>query len=125
MIIMNKGKEILLKALREKTEIVLAAQLDSSAMLGIASTPHYELKNYDVASALKFGSSDAIEALVSNAKGLKKIFTGQEKASESLQGPIGIAAIYGSIWDWARFWGITGLLSMVLAFMNILPIPDL
>jgi regulator of sigma E protease len=42
-----------------------------------------------------------------------------------LQGPIGIAAIYGSVWDWQRFWVITGLLSMVLALMNILPIPAL
>ena len=42
-----------------------------------------------------------------------------------MQGPIGIATIYGGIWDWRRFWLITGLLSMVLAFMNILPIPAL
>ena len=53
------------------------------------------------------------------------IFTGKEKASDSLQGPIGIATIYGGVWDWYRFWTITGLLSMVLAFMNILPIPAL
>ena len=56
---------------------------------------------------------------------LKQIFSGKEKASDSIQGPIGIATIYGGIWDWRRFWVITGLLSMVLAFMNILPIPAL
>jgi regulator of sigma E protease len=125
MIFMNKGKQISLKILRDKNEISLTAQLDSNAMLGIAAKGHYELRNYTVGSAFRFGNGDAIEALVSNAKGLKKIFTGEEKASESLQGPIGIAAIYGSVWDWQRFWGITGLLSMVLAFMNILPIPAL
>ena len=58
-------------------------------------------------------------------KGLKQIFVGKEKASDSLQGPIGIATIYGGVWDWRWFWTITGLLSMVLAFMNILPIPAL
>ena len=42
-----------------------------------------------------------------------------------MQGPIGIATIYGGVWDWSRFWAITGLLSMVLAFMNMLPIPAL
>jgi regulator of sigma E protease len=66
-----------------------------------------------------------MEALVSNVKGLKKIFTGQEKATDAVQGPIGIAQIYGSTFDWAWFWRITGLLSMILAFMNILPIPAL
>ena len=36
-----------------------------------------------------------------------------------------MASIYGSTWDWARFWSITGLISMILAFMNLLPIPAL
>jgi regulator of sigma E protease len=58
-------------------------------------------------------------------RGLGKIFSGKESASESIQGPIGIMKIYGDIWDWHRFWIITGLISVVLAFMNILPIPAL
>jgi len=36
-----------------------------------------------------------------------------------------MAQMYGSTWDWERFWRLTGLLSMVLAFMNFLPIPAL
>jgi regulator of sigma E protease len=75
--------------------------------------------------ALSFGTADAWEALVSNIKGLGKIFSGEEKASDSLQGPIGIAQIYGGTFNWEWFWRITGLLSMVLAFMNMLPIPAL
>jgi regulator of sigma E protease len=66
-----------------------------------------------------------MDILTANIKGFGKILSGKEKASESLQGPIGIAQIYGSIWDWSRFWFITGLLSLILAFMNILPIPAL
>ena len=42
-----------------------------------------------------------------------------------MSGPIGIAKAYGGTWDWERFWRMTGLLSMVLAFMNLLPIPAL
>ena len=121
----NGGKEITLKILRNNNEIELSTKLDSVAVLGIIPSQFYELKNYTAGSALSFGSRDALEAIVSNAKGLKKIFTGEEKASESLQGPIGIANIYGGVWDWQRFWVITGLLSMVLALMNILPIPAL
>ena len=36
-----------------------------------------------------------------------------------------MAQAFGSEWDWERFWRMTGLLSMVLAFMNLLPIPGL
>ena len=60
-----------------------------------------------------------------NIKGLGKVFSGQEKARDSVAGPIGIAKIYGKDWDWARFWYITGLLSLILAFMNVIPIPGL
>lgn len=83
------------------------------------------MKQFTLTSAFKFGTEDAWEALVSNIKGLKKIFAGEEKATDAVQGPIGIAQIYGGTWDWSWFWRITGLLSMVLAFMNILPIPAL
>jgi regulator of sigma E protease len=52
------------------------------------------------------------------------MFTGQ-LSPRNISSPIGIAQIYGSEWDWERFWRITGLLSMVLAIMNLLPIPGL
>ena len=32
---------------------------------------------------------------------------------------------FGDVWDWERFWSLTGVLSLVLAFMNLLPIPAL
>lgn len=40
-------------------------------------------------------------------------------------GPIGIAKYFGGQWEWERFWNLVGLLSMILAFMNFLPIPAL
>ena len=46
-------------------------------------------------------------------------------ANKAVQGPIGIAAIYGATFNWIKFWTLTGILSMILAFMNILPIPAL
>ena len=63
--------------------------------------------------------------MVVNIKGLGKVFNGEDKATESLQGPIAIATMFGAVWDWERFWKLTGILSMFLAFMNVLPIPAL
>jgi regulator of sigma E protease len=117
-----------LKILRGQDSLLLQPVVNDSGMIGVtyhSEFGDYPLTSYTLGSAIKYGSSDALEAIMSNIKGLRQIFVGKEKASDSLQGPIGIAAIYGGIWDWRRFWTITGLLSMVLAFMNILPIPAL
>jgi len=127
-IIENKNKPITLSVIREKDSLMIQPVVSDSGTIGISHSVafgDYPLTNYKVGTAISFGTSDALDAIVTNLKGLKRIFTGHEKASESLQGPIGIATIYGGIWDWRRFWLITGLLSMVLAFMNILPIPAL
>ena len=53
------------------------------------------------------------------------MFSGDIDPSKNISGPIGIAQIFGNEWDWGNFWRIIGLLSMVLAFMNLLPIPAL
>ncbi len=124
----NKSKPITLDIKRNGTAMQIQPVVNDSGIVGIinhSDLGDYERTPYTLISSIKFGSSDAMEAITSNIKGLKQIFIGKEKASDSLQGPIGIATIYGGIWDWHRFWTITGLLSMVLAFMNILPIPAL
>ena len=51
--------------------------------------------------------------------------SGKIDPRKSVQGPIGIATMFGSTWVWERFWALTGLLSLILAFMNLLPIPAL
>lgn len=67
----------------------------------------------------------AFEIVWVNMRALGKIFSGEVSASKSISGPIGIAQVFGGTWDWVNFWRITGLLSMILAFMNLLPIPAL
>ncbi|HEX3006717.1 MAG TPA: site-2 protease family protein, partial [Bacteroidales bacterium] len=46
-------------------------------------------------------------------------------AYESLGGFITIGKIFPGVWDWQAFWSLTAFLSIILAFMNILPIPAL
>ena len=81
--------------------------------------------DYSFSQSVVEGTSRAFLAVWVNIKALGKIFRGEVSASKSISGPIGIAQIFGGEWNWARFWSITGLLSMVLAFMNFLPIPAL
>ena len=124
----NKNKPINVQLLRNADTLMIQPVVNDSGLIGLINLPdygNYTRTPYSLSKAINFGTSDAFEAITMNLKGLKQIFVGKEKASDSLQGPIGIATIYGGIWDWRRFWNITGLLSMILAFMNILPIPAL
>ncbi len=124
----NTGKAIDIIVLRGSDTLQLHPLVSDSGIIGVyfkMDLGNYPKTAYTFGTAMAIGTADAFEAIIGNIKGLKQIFAGKAKASDSLQGPIGIATIYGSVWDWHWFWKITGLLSMILAFMNILPIPAL
>lgn len=83
-------------------------------------------QEYTFGEALSVGTAKAFSVVYDNIKGFGKIFRGDVSASKALSGPIGIAQnLFGGVWIWDRFWTVTGLLSMALAFMNALPIPAL
>lgn len=122
------GTTIELMILRDEEQIPMIANLDSTALLGFGAQDllTYSHRDFTFGESIIEGSSKAFSAVYVNAKALGKIFTGDINPSKSLMGPIRIATeVFGGTWNWVRFWGITGLLSMVLAFMNFLPIPAL
>jgi regulator of sigma E protease len=80
---------------------------------------------YSFGESIATGTERAFGVIFVQLKAFKKIFTGEISLQKSLSGPIGMAQAFGTEWDWERFWRMTGLLSMVLAFMNLLPIPAL
>lgn len=80
---------------------------------------------YGFGPSIGLGAKRAFDVIFVQLKAFKKIFSGEISFRKSLSGPIGMAQAYGGEWDWERFWRMTGLLSMVLAFMNLLPIPAL
>ncbi len=81
--------------------------------------------DYDFGQSIGLGTERAFGVIFIQLKAFKKIFSGELSFQKSLSGPIGMAQAFGTEWDWERFWKMTGLLSMVLAFMNLLPIPAL
>jgi len=81
--------------------------------------------NYSLAQSIAIGPGRAFDVIGIQLKAFGKIFRREISVKNSLSGPIGMAKAYGGTWDWERFWRMTGLLSMVLAFMNLLPIPAL
>lgn len=87
-----------------------------------------EKQQYNFFASFVPGTQTAFGAITNNVKGMKKIASGNADVSESLSGPVKIARImYDAVTanGMLGFWTIMGMLSMVLAFMNILPIPAL
>ena len=121
------GKPIRLGILRGGVADTLSMQVASSGQIGFIPEMLIEVthEDYSIAEAASIGTGRAFSVITDNVKGFKKIASGDVSASKALSGPIGIAQMFGGVWDWNRFWMLTGLLSMALAFMNILPIPAL
>lgn len=80
---------------------------------------------YGFLESIPRGTERAFSTLTSHVKAFGRVATGVLSPKESISGPIGIAQVFGNEWDWSRFWSLTGVLSLVLAFMNLLPIPAL
>ncbi|MCF8284896.1 MAG: RIP metalloprotease RseP [Sphingobacteriales bacterium] len=123
----NKSKEINFKVLRGTDTVAIPTQVSEDGTIGFAPKIEFSMKHIDYGffEALPIGINKAWTTLTDNVKGLAKVVKGEVKATKAIQGPIGIASIYGSTFNWIKFWTLTGVLSMILAFMNILPIPAL
>lgn len=121
-----KGKETSLLIDRAGQQLEKSAEISSEGTIGIIVSPLVEpvVQKYGIGESLVKGTQRAFGVVIVNAKALGKMFTG-EVSAKNVSGPIGMAKIYGSKWDWVKFWSITGLISMILAFMNLLPIPAL
>lgn len=109
------------------SEETLNIQVSEDGTLGFypVSLLNYSHYDYNLGEAVVKGTEEAFGKVWINILGFGKIFRGEVSLSKSLSGPIRIAQIYGGTWSWVKFWNITGLLSMILAFMNFLPIPAL
>ncbi len=84
-----------------------------------------ERVTYSLIESVPLGTKRAFSMLAANVKAFGRVITGKLSAQKSIAGPLGIMKAFGNEWDWARFWTLTGVLSLVLAFMNLLPIPAL
>jgi len=124
----NKGKVIDLTVKRRDSTLHLMANVAADGKLGVYQKfdiPEQKTVNYGFFGSLPIGAAKAWNTFASNAKGLGKVFKGDVKFDKAVGGPIKIATLFGSTVDWIHFWSLVGVLSMVLAFTNLLPIPAL
>jgi regulator of sigma E protease len=84
-----------------------------------------EHQAYSFAEAIPTGIQRCFTTLDNYVTGIKQIFTGKVNPNDSLGSLISIGNTFPSQWDWERFWTLTAVFSIVLGFMNVLPIPAL
>ncbi|MCR9290572.1 RIP metalloprotease RseP [bacterium] len=82
-------------------------------------------KEYSLGASIPAGIKKGWDFLGNQVKAFGKIASGGMKASDSLGSFISIGKMFGTSWDWERFWFMTAMLSLILAFINLLPIPAL
>ncbi|MBR5639187.1 MAG: RIP metalloprotease RseP [Muribaculaceae bacterium] len=82
-----------------------------------------ERKQYGFFTSIPRGIEMGWEELAKYASSFKKVFS--KEGAQSIGGFGAIGNLFPDVWDWEKFWELTALLSVILAFMNILPIPAL
>lgn len=81
------------------------------------------VKDYSFFASFPAGVELGINTLKGYVNDMKYVFT--KEGAKSVGGFGTIGSIFPKMWDWQRFWEMTAFLSIILAFMNILPIPAL
>lgn len=84
-----------------------------------------EREKYSFLEAFPAGVEMGLGFLDNQMKAFGQMFKGKIAVKDNLGSLISIGKMFGTEWDWERFWAMTAQLSLILAFMNLLPIPAL
>ncbi len=127
----SKNKVVTLLIKRGAADQTIKVTIGKSGLLGIQREASinglFEFKSisYGFFESIPAGIIKGYNAVGNYLKQFKLLFAPETKAYESLGGFIAIGNIFPSVWDWESFWNLTAFLSIILAVMNILPIPAL
>ena len=123
----EKGKSTFdIEIVRDNSIHLLTANVDSTYMLGIVPVGNnypIETISYSFFESFPAGVAYAMDILKGYVSDFKYVFSSEGAKSVGMFGSIG--SLFPAVWNWHAFWLMTAFLSIVLAFMNILPIPAL
>jgi regulator of sigma E protease len=124
-----KSQKVNLVVIRNGDTLKLPITIPADGRIGVYDKPlsaFFKLKekSYNLFTAIPAGFSMTFEKTGDYLKSIKLLFK-QEKAYESVGGFISIGSLFPDAWDWFTFWSWTAFLSIMLAVINVLPIPAL
>lgn len=122
-----KGQTVSIGVMRNGAQQEHQVTIDDKGKIGVALLSAEEMgwmgrEDYSLAKAIPAGFSEGMIFMGDWFKGIAQLFRGHVKAKDSLGGFITITKLFKTSWDWESFWRITGILSFILAIMNLLPI---
>ena len=126
----NAGKTVDLRLLRGNDTVCVPVKVGADGKMGVLlqrdiSGINITRREYSLLEAIPAGFLLTFTNIGHYIKELGLIFSPQTEAYKSVGSFITIGSIFPSSWDWQVFWNITALLSIMLAVMNLLPIPAL
>lgn len=117
------------KVLRGKDTLNFAIDLGYDGKFGIyfgsTEVPELATRTFSFTESIPAGIKKGTETLSSYLKQLKLLFSPHVEAYKSVGGMMMIGSIFPGVWDWQIFWELTALISIMLAVVNLLPIPAL
>nr|WP_288661376.1 RIP metalloprotease RseP [uncultured Alistipes sp.] len=124
---LHAGDTVRLTVLRDGGTLELPVPVSAEGTIGVIVQNPYTLRTqtYTFWESIPAGFRKAGDMISSYWEQLKMIVQPKTKMYEELGGFIAIGSIFPSSWDWQDFWLKTAFLSIILAVMNILPIPGL
>ncbi|MDP2068479.1 MAG: RIP metalloprotease RseP [Lutibacter sp.] len=126
-LVVSSTDEINIKVERNGEPQNISLQPGEDKKIGVApnqlNAVNFQHKNYSFLESIPKGNSLAVWTLKDYITQFKYVFT--KKGATSIGGFIAIGNIFPATWSWQAFWSITAFLSIMLAFMNLLPIPAL
>ncbi|NOQ26938.1 MAG: RIP metalloprotease RseP [Bacteroidales bacterium] len=126
-----RNELIVITALRGEDSVSFNVTVPDEGLIGVSPggilSEFFELERteYSLLASIPAGINKGVETFGSYLKQLKLIFSPKTEAYKSLGGFITIGNIFPSVWNWQAFWNLTAFLSIILAIMNVLPIPAL
>lgn len=128
----NPNKNVLVKVVRNNDTATIPMLINEKGALGISVETDLdklgfkvENKSYTFFEAIPVGIKRSWEMLGKYMTGMRQLVTGKVNANDSLGSVISIGNTFPGVWNWELFWKLTAIFSIILAFMNILPIPGL
>lgn len=127
----NKGKNIKVTVDRKGQAVEVDGTVSKEGLFGFGTQVYTQLLkteriNYNFAAAIPAGIDQAFSTLGNYFKSMKMLFTSKEvKVKDSLGGFVSMGKMFPDTFNWEHFWVLTATISVILAFMNILPIPML
>lgn len=122
----RKGMEVIATITRDADTLTKSVKVDTAGRIGVYfQAPAVKTRTYSVLAAIPAGFNKTFETIGGYIKDLKLVATPRTEAYKSVGSFISIGQIFPSAWNWFSFMSIIAMLSIMLAVMNLLPIPAL